>query len=320
MELEIGNVKSDFERWYKSFKRMQKSEYWSQNAIKAYERVLDKLKVYIDNRTDKKSIKELDREFFLDFLEHLEENSKTKRFSKQTRRNYVSILKSFFNYISDQNEDGDGTYGYEREFKKLAPKKKRNTDKVKSLTDEEREKILNQIELELDRTKHYTYITSLAVKVMLYGGLRASEALNLWLSDFTISDELNEKGERDQYSIRLRETKSGEIQHVNVLIDIIEEELEYFRGFLGPDDYIFKGLGSKNRIDRGNFYRKINSLMGRAGVNQKGLHIFRHTCAMVLYRKTRDVLVVQAHLRHADVSTTMVYANAQKSDVAQAIR
>ncbi|HIP44265.1 MAG TPA: hypothetical protein EYG93_02875 [Sulfurospirillum arcachonense] len=62
------------------------------------------------------------------------------------------------------------------------------------------------------------------------------------------------------------------------------------------------------------------SLMNKAGITKQGLHIFRHTCAMQLYRKSKDILVTKEKLRHSDIKTTMIYAHAERSDVAEAMR
>jgi integrase/recombinase XerD len=56
------------------------------------------------------------------------------------------------------------------------------------------------------------------------------------------------------------------------------------------------------------------------GLNKKGLHIYRHTCAMQLYRKSKDILVTKEKLRHVDIKTTMIYAHAEMSDVVEAMR
>jgi len=60
--------------------------------------------------------------------------------------------------------------------------------------------------------------------------------------------------------------------------------------------------------------------MNKAGITKQGLHIFRHTCAMQLYRKSKDILVTKEKLRHSDIKTTMIYAHAERSDVAEAMR
>lgn len=41
---------------------------------------------------------------------------------------------------------------------------------------------------------------------------------------------------------------------------------------------------------------------------------------MTTYKKTGDILVVKKKLRHADIKTTMVYADAENKDVADSIR
>jgi integrase/recombinase XerD len=60
--------------------------------------------------------------------------------------------------------------------------------------------------------------------------------------------------------------------------------------------------------------------MQQLGLDKKGLHIYRHTCAMQLYRKSKDILVTKEKLRHSDIKTTMIYAHAELSDVAEAMR
>ena len=83
---------------------------------------------------------------------------------------------------------------------------------------------------------------------------------------------------------------------------------------------LFKSQKSSNPIQRNNFYVGVKTLMQKASVPKKGLHIFRHTCAMQLYRKTHDILVIKKKLRHSNIQTTMIYAYAEKSDIAEAMR
>ncbi|MBA1420716.1 MAG: tyrosine-type recombinase/integrase [Epsilonproteobacteria bacterium] len=98
------------------------------------------------------------------------------------------------------------------------------------------------------------------------------------------------------------------------------EELTYFRKLYVKDDYIFQSKTKKTLIHRSNFYISVNKIMQHIGLDKKGLHLFRHTCAMQLYRKSKDILVTKEKLRHADIKTTMIYAHAEKSDVAKAMR
>ena len=60
--------------------------------------------------------------------------------------------------------------------------------------------------------------------------------------------------------------------------------------------------------------------MEKLNIRGRGLHIFRHTCAMQLFRKTENLLVLKETLRHSDIKTTMIYAHAEKRDIANAMR
>lgn len=94
----------------------------------------------------------------------------------------------------------------------------------------------------------------------------------------------------------------------------------YFRDHIDNDTFIFTSQKNESPIHRSNFYVGVKGIMFKAGINKKGLHIYRHTCAMQLYRKSRDILVTKEKLRHSDIKTTMIYAQAEKSDVANAMR
>jgi len=317
MQLELGNIKSDYKRWLKSYLRHLKYKDSSKNTLEVYTRILHKLSEFIDTQTLVHCLKELNKEFFMDFIEYSAEHSSKGHFSKKTKQLYLSILKSFFTYISDNNDE---FYTFENEFK-ISIKSTKKTKKVKYLTDTEVTTIIEHLDdMRYNRGSYYDYIYSLGIKCMLYGGLRISEVLHLKLNDFALSDLLNNKGEHDIYEIRLNETKSGEEQTALIKVIDIAEELTYFRKLYDKNDYIFQSKTKKTLIHRSNFYVGVKSIMQKLGLDKKGLHLFRHTCAMQLYRKSKDILVTKEKLRHADIKTTMIYAHAEKSDVAEAMR
>ena len=317
MRLQLGNIQSDYQRWLKSYMRHLKYKDVSKNTLDVYTRILHKLQLFIDEQNLAKMMQDMNKEFFLDFIEHSEENSKNGHFSKKTKQLYVSVLKSFFVYISDNNDE---FYTYENEFK-IAPKGVNKGKKVKYLTDNEVYRVIDHIDdMRLNRGTYYDHIYALGIKFMLFGGLRISEVLSLRLSDITISDLTDGQGNRDIYEIHLQETKSGEEQTALIKIEDIEEELDYFRDRLDDDSHIFISKTKNTLIHRSNFYVSVKTIMQKAGLNKKGLHIYRHTCAMQLYRKSKDILVTKEKLRHSDIKTTMIYAQAEKSDVANAMR
>ncbi len=317
MRLQLGDIESDYTRWLKSYMRHLKYKDVSKNTLAVYTRILHQLLEFIVQQDLAKMLQDTNKEFFLDFIEYSEEHSKNGHFSKKTKQLYVSVLKSFFVYISDNNDE---FYTFENEFK-IAPKGVNKGKKLKYLTDEEVYNIIDYLDdMRLNRGTYYDFIYSLGIKVMLFGGLRISEVLALKLSDITISDLTDKHGNRDIFEIYLQETKSGEEQTALIKIEDIQEELDYFRALIEKENYIFTAHKKNKLIHRSNFYVSVKNLMQKAGLNKKGLHIYRHTCAMQLYRKSKDILVTKEKLRHSDIKTTMIYAHAEKSDVANAMR
>ncbi len=317
MRLQLGNIQSDYQRWLKSYMRHLKYKDASKNTLDVYSRILIQLQQFIENQDRAKMLTDMNKEFFIDFIEHSAEHSKNGYFSKKTKQLYVSTLKSFFVYISDNNNE---FYTFENEFK-IAPKGVNKGKKVKYLTDEEVYRVIDYLDdMRLNRGTYYDFIYALGIKLMLFGGLRISEVLALKLSDITVSDLTDAEGNRDIYEIHLEDTKSGEEQTALIKIEDIEEELQYFKKILEDESYIFQSYKKGTLIHRSNFYVGVKNIMQKAGLNKKGLHIYRHTCAMQLYRKSKDILVTKEKLRHSDIKTTMIYAHAEKSDIANAMR
>lgn len=317
MRLQLGDIESDYKRWLKSYMRHLKYKDASKNTLEVYTRILHKLLEFIEYQSLALILQDMRKEFFLDFIEYAEEHSKGDHFSKNTKQLYISVLKSFFIYISDNNDE---LYTFENEFK-ISTKSTKKMTKVKYLTDKEVTNVIEHLEdMKLNRGSYYDYIYSLGIKCMLYGGLRISEVLHLRLSDFAVSDLLNDNGQRDIYELHLGETKSGEEQTALIKITNIFSELEYFKSLYGKNDYIFQSKTKNTLIHRSNFYVSVKRIMQQLGLNKQGLHIYRHTCAMQLYRKSKDILVTKEKLRHSDIKTTMIYAQADKSDVAEAMR
>ncbi len=318
MVLERNGVVKDYKRWLKSYMRSARHREVSKNSLVVYKRVLGKLEKYIKKQNDITQIREIDREFFFSFLEYFEKKSKVDKFATKTKTLYIAVLKSFFVYISDNNDE---LYTYENEFKGMMPKKINKSKKMSYLSDGETHTVLEYLHTNImDRGGHYDYIYSLGIKLMLFSGLRVSEVLNLKLENIALSDLSNSENLQDFYEIDLLDTKAKEEQVALIKIEHIAKEIEYFRELWREDEFIFRGKKSIVPINRSNFYVSVNRIMKANNLKGRGLHIFRHTCAMQLFRKTGNLLVIKETLRHADIKTTMIYANAQKRDIAEAMR
>ncbi len=319
MELQRGDILSDYDRWLKSYYRVLKNKDLADNTFSTYDPVFRKFREFIAWQDEVKEFRYIDEEFFLSFLEWVEEDARVNKYAPATKTLIISVLKAFFLYISDKNQDGDGTWTYINEFKHLVFKKPSAKSKLKYLQGDDLQKLMDYLDAK-KRKNHYHRIKSLGIKLMVYGGLRISEVLKLTLSDIRLSSEENEAGERDMYEIRLKNTKAGEEQEILIRREYIEEDLLYFRQTIGESDPIFKGLGSKKPITRTNFYSSVKRIFQKLGIDHSGLHLFRHTFAVRLYRNTGDVMAVKETLRHSDIKTSMIYTHVEKRDIARALR
>lgn len=287
----------EIEAYAKSFERKMKIEKKSKNTIEAYMRTY---KHFVDfcNQYDKelsfKNIKEDDIYAFLDYKS--ENMNKQGELSVSSANSYVVHLKRLFNYIE---RNGDELYDFDRVFEDI--KLKQPQRKPKGLSDEAVEKILKYLEVLKCEETFIAFRNSLLFKVMLLGGLRASEAVTLTLSCF--------KEEEDFYKISFK--GKGDKNRVSyVKKEAIEDELLTLKDtfFLGENEKISR-TSSGNCMDRVQLSKMVNSIYKRAGVKASGVHILRHTAAKTLLGKGVSIVVVQSLLGHNSIQTTSIYAN-----------
>lgn len=131
--------------------------------------------------------------------------------------------------------------------------------------------------------------------LMLATGLRVGSVVALQVRDVAI----------DRGEIVLRLAKQGQRERV-FLGPPIREHLASYLGARteGP---LFPGRPGEAITTR-HVARRLSLWCTRAGVAPISPHRLRHTFAARLYKKTGDVLLVQAALHHRSVTSTQVYA------------
>lgn len=69
--------------------------------------------------------------------------------------------------------------------------------------------------------------------------------------------------------------------------------------------------------------RRIQQIFARlcekAEVGKRGIHNLRHSSGTRLYSLTKDILAVKRHLRHSDITSSMIYAHLDDAEFYQAI-
>jgi len=314
MPLQTGSIVTDLERWMSLYiDRLQFREF-SKNTIYLYERIANEFIEFMRPLDEQIKMEDINAKTFESFLIHLSKRAdtsktKTSSLSKSTKASYLKALRTFFSFISDNNDE---LFNYMRYFDSI---KIQNTATTEDDLNYLNDKDIELLERELSRIKrsgeYNAYRNSMIVKLMLYGGLRISEALQVSLESFSIDEE-------DLFTIRIT-GKGNKKQKTYIAVKKIHEEYEFFKKKCSPREDIMKTVSGK-RWERTSVYRTINNLYRRAGVQKKGLHILRHSLAMQLTKDGINPIIIQKILRHKTLATTSVYAKATTESIAKALR
>lgn len=319
MTLQTNNFINDLERWAKAYKNQIAALSYSPNTIELYSRAINQFIEYSLQYQEEVTMRDIKSIYITSFLSHLEEEArfagkKIKNgmyLSKSTKSTYLKAVKGFFSFISDNNDD---LYTYDRYFKniKVADSSK-SEEKIIYLTEDEIGRLLNVLEKEISKKGTYgAFRNSFLVKLLLYAGLRISEALHLKIDDFKEGEDVK------IYKINIY-GKGGKTQAAFILKSHIEEELEYFKNILEGSNFIMQTKNG-NKWNRSNAFEVVNNLYLKAQIyNKKGLHLLRHTLAMRLTLRNVNPIVIKKILRHSNIATTTVYARATEESITDVI-
>ena len=120
--------------------------------------------------------------------------------------------------------------------------------------------------------------------------------------------------------------KSPVSGHV-VINDSIKKRLKSFLRWkrdlgesLGDDDYLF--VGQRGPWTSQAIQQIVKKYLKRLGLYEKGksVHALRHSYAVELYSKEKDLRVVQKQLRHVSIQSTLVYADVTDETISDQIK
>lgn len=156
-------------------------------------------------------------------------------------------------------------------------------NKNKYLLEPELEKLISLLDTYIESDARNCILLLLALKT----GARAQELLNIKKSDLNIYDE----------SIFIRGIKGSNDREIPLKPELFRKLKKYSESFASTDR-IFPITYNRFR-QIWDFYRPV----------PKKLHSLRHTFAIMLYKKTKDIRLVQVALGHRNIMNTMVYAD-----------
>lgn len=172
---------------------------------------------------------------------------------------------------------------------------------------------------------HWRRQAALFVWVALTTGLRASEVLRMrwdWVNLETKTAKVlrhKKQGSAWKRGVRYSGAKPS-------TIDLVGPLVERLRRFAKPAGYIFNPVASPNREKPEQIHGMVatvrvhcRQLLLEAGVPIRRVHDFRHTAAVMLFRKTRNVFAVQEMLGHSDLQTSCIYMRHVERPTASAL-
>ena len=215
---------------------------------------------------------------------------KTRNVSNRTLDSVRSVLSSFFSWASAEG------YLEKNIMISVKPIKYRRKQRG-SLDDYELEKLRSACETIRDEA---------LVEFLYSTGCRVSELVNVNKEDVNIKDgEVTLIGKGD------KERKSYLTAHASLALQ------EYLKSRDDDNNALFVSkVKPHNRLKKGAIEKIIGELGVKAGIEKKVYpHLIRHTTATMGLQHGMDVTEIQKMLGHANIETTMIYAEVNQNDV-----
>ncbi|ECR3121586.1 TPA: tyrosine-type recombinase/integrase [Campylobacter jejuni] len=242
------------------------------------------------------SLKQIDEELIVEVLASI-----TGALSDASKKNYRIAVINFFDFLDKQNEEDEKAHIFDINLKNWAGIAGYKGVKLPEfMSEEELKKFLDAIE-NAD-FKNNTIRNKLIIKIIIFTGIRVSEAINIKMGD--ISEE------NDLYIIRIR-AKGNKYRVVMIKKELIYDLLKNVSiNYMSKDALLF--VNKKGTpLTQSYVSRIVEQLLFRAGIRKQknGAHMLRHTFATLLYKKQKDLILVQEALGHASLNTSRIYTH-----------
>lgn len=287
----------------------------SQNTIRSYRKAMELLLDYIKSTKEiplsKINLTMIDRNTIYDFLLYLENE---RNCSVATRNHRLQCIKAFYHYAA--NEDITATV-YWHEIKKVQAAREPQRI-VEHMSENAIKAILAQPDTSTVKGRRDMFLMLFLYKT----GARIQELLDIQLRDIQLGQAprvvLHGKGAKVR-SVPLRE---GVVAHLKEYINLFHANESIY-----SDVYLFYSIhnGQKKRMTEQN----ARHLISKYGTMARKFcmevpenvhpHLFRHSCAMILYQNGVDLTLISQWLGHAQLKTTLIYAHADTEIKRQAI-
>lgn len=288
----------DYITKYLSYLRIERLS--SPLTLSCYRSELDRL----FNHLDQISCTDLNHVAISEIRNYMYDEKEKRKLSPASFRKLIAILKSFFNYLYEEDKiDINPT-------KKIkTPRKVNRIPKV--MTKNEIDRIIGSVRFAPPRYRKCIVRDKLMLSMLYYTGIRRSELLNLdW-------DDLN----LEKSTVAIRSGKGAKDRIIplhNKLIILLDEylnqrlPLECKALFIGENG---------RRLCKCIFYDIVKRYLKISGLGSKGYtaHSFRHSFATHLVEAGVDIFKVQKLLGHSSLDSTKIYINFYGSHLSRAV-
>jgi site-specific recombinase XerD len=277
---------------------LQNEKGYSQGTIKVYKLDIERgLSPFLQQR-GKSEIEEVTRADIRDYLDYLVNGRGN---SNATRARKLAAIKSFFNYLVE-NEELEVNPAASIRSPKIPEKE------PVYLTDEESIHLLTTIAQE---ARPQVRDRDLAMVILfLHTGVRVSELTKLELVNVDLKRgqiKVTRKGNKEQYLHLNGET-------VSMLARYLPNRPEALNG------RFFVGNNGGN-LERGYVYGIVRRYLELAGIDKgkRGPHILRHTFCTRLHQKGVGPFTIKDLAGHKSLNTTMRYIKIENKEQAEAL-
>ncbi|KMQ71295.1 site-specific tyrosine recombinase XerD [Chryseobacterium koreense] len=284
----------DFENFLK-FERN-----FSENTLDAYLRDIKKLRDYSERDLENTGPLHISYENIQEYLFQLSK----QKFSERTQARWISSIKAFFNYLSEDEirEDNPST---------LLEGPKLGLYLPDTLSFHDVERIINAIDVSTDLGKRNHCMIE-----VLYGcGLRVSELIDMRISNINFKElyiKIDGKGDKTRF-VPLAEFTAKLIKD---FIRDVRMKNKINKRF---EDILF--LNSRgSAMSRVIVFIIIKELAEKAGISKKiSPHTFRHSFATHLLQNGADLRYIQEMLGHSSIATTEIYTHLKNEELRDVI-
>jgi site-specific recombinase XerD len=198
----------------------------------------------------------------------------------------------------------------------------RSVDGIKYFNEKQikmiRRAVRDQSEMDMKKGQVTAIREWMVIDLLTCTGMRVSEAANLRCGDLKIG--------YTESKIYIREGKGHVSGHV-VINEAVKKHLKAFVGWkqqqgehTGEDDYLF--VGQRGAWTSQAIQQIVKKYLKRLDLYEKGkaVHALRHSYAVELYSKDKDLRAVQKQLRHVSIQSTLVYADVTDEAIGSQVR